>query len=64
MEKYFRRDDLANCLDMVSVEDFGNRVLLSVRDNNETKIVKMISLEAAQALREVLNSYFEGKEDA
>ena len=46
---------------MVSVEDFGNRILLSVRDNKETAVVKMLSLEAAQALREVLNSYFEGK---
>ena len=64
MEKYFRTNDFANCLDMVSVEDFGNRVLLSVRDNNETKVVKMLSLESAQALREVLNSYFEGKENA
>ena len=64
MEKYFRSGTFDRCLDMVSVEDFGNRVLLSVRDNNETKVVKMLSLEAAQALRDVLNSYFEGKENA
>ena len=63
MEKYFRRDDLdlTRCLDFVSVTSHGERILLQARDNNEVAFVKIISREALEALRDVLNQYFESE---